>query len=80
MERLLKLYDELFVDSASELPELLFGKGLTRTQRKTLEQRMSVLGSALGGMVLESHFRPALFPPKQMQQIAGELFDALVHL
>jgi len=80
MERLLKLYDTLFQDYARDLPELLFGKGLSRSQRKTLDQRMAVLGSALSGMVLESHFRPSLFPPKQLQQIAGELFDALVHL
>ncbi|HTJ30547.1 MAG TPA: helix-turn-helix domain-containing protein [Acidobacteriaceae bacterium] len=80
IERLLKLYDTLFYDQAKDLPELLFGKGLSRSQRRSLDQRMAVLGSALSGMVLESHFRPSLFPPKQLQKIAGELFDALVHL
>lgn len=78
--RLLKLYDELFSDFTNELLPLLFGKGITRTQRKALEGRMAVLGAALSGMVLESHFRPAIFPPKSLQQLAGELFDALVHI
>lgn len=80
VERLLKLYDELFSDFAKELPELLFGKGLSRTERKTLDQRLTALGGALSGMVLEGHFRPSLLPSKPLQQIAGELFDALVHI
>jgi AcrR family transcriptional regulator len=79
MERLLRLYDDLFSDFAKELPELLFGKGLSRSERRALDQRLSVLGGALSGMVLESHFRPSLLPPRQLQQFAGELFDALVH-
>lgn len=79
-ERLLKLYDELFSDFAKELPELLFGKGLSRAERKLVDQRLAILGAALSGLVLESHFRPTLLPPKQLQQIASELFDALIHI
>jgi AcrR family transcriptional regulator len=79
-ERLLKLYDELFGDFAKDLPSLLFGNGLTRRERKTLDQRLAALGGALSGMTLESHFRPSLLPAKQLQTLVGELFDALVRI
>ena len=79
-ERLLKLYDELFGDSAKELPSLLFGNGLSRTQKETLDRRLAALGGALSGMTLESDFRPSLLPRKQLQRLVGELFDGLVRI
>lgn len=78
--RLLKLYDELFSDTANDLLGLLFGKELARAERKALEKRLAVLGSVLSGMVLESYFRPSILSPKYLQQMAGELFDTLIHI
>lgn len=78
-ERLLKLYDELFSDVAKELPELIFGKGLSKSERNDADRRLAILSGALSGMVLESHFRPSLLPPKQMKRMVGELFDAIIH-
>jgi AcrR family transcriptional regulator len=80
MERLLKHYDELFGDFARDLPSLLFGKGLSRGETKTLDRRLAALGGALSGMTLESHFRPSLLPAKHLKKLVGELFDALVRL
>lgn len=78
-ERLLKLYEKLFSIPAKAFPELLFGKGLPRATRYAIERRFAVLGGALSGMVLESHFRPAYLPSSHLQRMVGELFDALVH-
>ena len=79
-ERLLKLYDELFGDVARDLPSLLFGSGLSRSEKKTLDRRLAALGGALSGMTLESDFRPSLLSAKYLQKLVGELFDALVRL
>jgi AcrR family transcriptional regulator len=78
-ERLLKLYEKLFSGPAKEFPELLFGKGLPKATRNAVERRFAVLGGALSGMVLESHFRPSHLPPSHLKRMVGELFDALVH-
>lgn len=77
-ERLLTLYDELFGDFAKDLPFLLFGNGLSKRERETLDRRLAALGGALSGMTLESHFRPSLLPAKHLQKLVGELFDAFV--
>jgi AcrR family transcriptional regulator len=79
-ERLQKLYDDLFGDFARDLPPLLFGDGLSRRERETLDRRLAALGGALSGITLESHFRPSLLPEKHLQKLIGELFDALVRV
>jgi hypothetical protein len=61
------------------LPELIFGKGLSKSERNDADRRLAILSGALSGMVLESHFRPSLLPPKQMKRMVGELFDAIIH-
>lgn len=76
---LLKLYDELFSDVAKELPELIFGTGLSKSERNDADRRLAILSGALSGIVLESHFRPSLLPPQQMKRMVGELFDAIIH-
>jgi AcrR family transcriptional regulator len=78
-EKLLSLYEALFKEDGKDFVEILFEKGLTKTARNAAERRLAVLGGAISGMVLESHFRPALLPANHLRQLAEELFDALVH-
>jgi AcrR family transcriptional regulator len=79
-EKLLVLYEALFKDATKDFVEMLFGKELTKATRTAVEQRLGVLGAALSGLVLESKFRPHLLPANRLQQLAEELFEALVHL
>jgi AcrR family transcriptional regulator len=78
-QRLLRLYDSLFRGSAKDFVELLFGKNLSKTARIALERRLAVIGSVLSGLVLESHFQPKLLPLNHLQDLAEELFSALIH-
>ena len=78
-KRLLKLYNELFGDVARDFPSLLFGSGLSRKERTTVDRGLAALGGALRGMILEGHFRPSLLPTKHLRKLVGELFDAFVH-
>jgi AcrR family transcriptional regulator len=78
-EKLLNLYEALFKDPSKDFIELLFGTGLTKAKHMAADRRLAAFGGALSGIVLESHFRPRLLPPKKLQQLAGELFDALIH-
>ena len=79
-QRLFKLHDEKLGGPARELPELLFGAGLTKAKRNAIDRQFAALGGALSGMVLESHFRPSRLPPAQLRRLIGEVFDALIRI
>ena len=79
-EKLLHLHNSLFVRGEQDLCETLFGKKLNKAQRIAIEQRLAVLSSTLGGMVLECHFRPTLLTSSALKPLAEEIFDALLHL
>ncbi len=78
-EKMLDLYNSLFMGINADLLEVLFGKKLSKTARTAMEQRLAVLGGALNGLILERHFRPALLDPSHLQPLAEEIFDALIH-
>jgi AcrR family transcriptional regulator len=78
-EKLLNLYEALFKDATSNFVELLFGNGLTKVERIAAERRLAILGGAISGVILESHFRPALLPAKHLRHLIEELFDRLIH-
>jgi AcrR family transcriptional regulator len=78
-EKLQHLYQFVLKSSGKDLVELLFGKGLSRAARSAVERRLSVVGAALSALILESHFRPELFPDNQLKTIAEELIDSLLH-
>lgn len=78
-QRLLQLYNSLFRNSAQDFVELLFGEGLSPAARADMERRLAVIGNVLGGLILESHFQPALLPVHHLQKLAEELFTALIH-
>ena len=78
-EKLVLLYEALFKDAAADFVGLLFGKGLTKAARSAVERRLAILGGAISGVVLESHFRPTLLPAKHLKQLIEELFDALIY-
>ena len=78
-EKLKHLYQFVLKAAGKDLVELLFGKGLSRAARSAVERRLSVVGAALSALILESHFRPDLFPDNQLKTIAEELIDSLLH-
>jgi AcrR family transcriptional regulator len=78
-EKLLHLYESLFEHAGKDFVEVLFGRGLSKATRTLLERRLAMMSGALSGLVLESHFRPALLPPRHLQQLTEEMFDALIH-
>ena len=78
-ERLLKLYEALFKRTTKDFGELLFGKELTKAARRAVDRRLAVFAGALSGIILESHFRPALLPSNHLQPLIEELFEALIH-
>jgi AcrR family transcriptional regulator len=78
-ERLLKLYEALFKRTTKDFGELLFGKELTKAARRAVDRRLAVFAGALSGIILESHFRPALLPSNHLQPLIKELFEALIH-
>jgi hypothetical protein len=77
-DKLLDLYNALFMGTDGDLLEVLFGKRLTKTARTAIEKRLAVMGGALSALILERHFRPALIGPKDLQQFADEIIDALL--
>jgi hypothetical protein len=68
----------LFKRSGKDFVEVLFGKSLNNAAGTAVERRPAVMGAAMSGLVLESHFRPALLPTNYLQQLAEELFEALI--
>jgi AcrR family transcriptional regulator len=79
-DKLLSMYEGLFQHPSRDFIELLFGKGLTKSQRTSLDRRLALLGGAIGGVVLESHLRPQLLPLKQLGELVEELFEAMIHI
>jgi len=79
-ERLQNLLEAMFEDAAKDFVETLFGKKLVKAARSGVERRLAILGGALSGVVLESHFRPALLPANHLKELTEELFDALIHI
>jgi AcrR family transcriptional regulator len=77
-DKMLNLYNALFMGTDGDLLEVLFGKKQTKATRTTIEKRLAVMGGALSALILERHFRPALLGPKDLQQFAEEIFDALL--
>ena len=77
-DKLLDLYNAIFMGTDGDLLEVLFGKKQTKATRTTIEKRLAVMGGALSALILERHFRPALLGPKDLQQFAEEIFDALL--
>ena len=77
-DKLLDIYNALFIGTDGDLLEVLFGKRLTKTARTAIEKRLAVMGGALSALILERHFRPALIGPKDLQQFADEIIDALL--
>jgi AcrR family transcriptional regulator len=77
-DKMLNLYNALFMGTDGDLLEVLFGKRLSKTARTAIEKRLAVMDGALSALILERHFRPALFGPKDLQQFAEEIFDALL--
>lgn len=79
-ERLMHFYDQIGASSGRDFIELLFGPALDKKQRAAAERRLSILGAIISAANLESHFRPKLLPPHQLQAVLDELYEALVRL
>jgi AcrR family transcriptional regulator len=77
-EKLVKLYEALLKDAGKDLVEALFGKDLSKGSRTEAERRLAVISGALSGLVLESHFRPALLPAKHLREMTLKLIEALI--
>jgi AcrR family transcriptional regulator len=77
-EKLLSDYESLSARSPSGLTELLFGKNLSKPARAAIQRRMAVLGGTFSSLVLESRFRPDLFPPGKLEPFADEIFEVLI--
>jgi AcrR family transcriptional regulator len=79
-KKLQHLYKLLENASGNNFIELLFGKGLAKSTRAAAECRLSAIGAALSALVLESHFRPELFPENQLKSVTEELIESLLHI
>ena len=77
-EKLLLHYESFALQPRSSLIDLLFGENLSKLARAAIQRRMAVLGSAFSSLVLESRFRPDLFPPGKLEPFADEIFELLV--
>jgi AcrR family transcriptional regulator len=77
-DKLLKMYEKLFEPPGKHFIELLFGKGLSKAKHASLERQLGLFGGAVGGVILESHFRPAILPNQHLREFVEELFDAIV--
>jgi len=77
-EKLLKRNDSFSAQSGTGVMEVLFGKGLNKSALAAIERRLAILGSVFSGLVLESRFRPDLFPPGKLEPFADEIFDLLI--
>jgi AcrR family transcriptional regulator len=77
-QKLLEMYERLFHDPGRDFIELLFGTGLTKSERKSMDRRLAVFGGAINGVVLESLFRPHLLPLNHLRALIEELFEAMI--
>ena len=50
------------------------------TERWQAERRLAIISGALSGLVLESHFRPALLPAKSLRDMTLKLIDSLIEV
>jgi AcrR family transcriptional regulator len=78
-KRLQHMYELLFKSTAKDFIELLFGCELNKAARAAVERRLAIMGAVLSAVVLESHFRPKLFPKQHLQAVLEELYAALIH-
>ena len=79
-DRLLALYRNVFEGSEKDFVGLLFGENVPKSSQVGLRRRLAAMGGALEGLMLESQFQAGLLSKLQMEQLAEELFDALVHI
>jgi AcrR family transcriptional regulator len=79
-EKLQHLYELMFKSSGLDFIELLFGSDLDKTVRAAVERRLAMMGAILSAVILESHFRPKLFPKRQLEGVLEELYEALIHV
>ena len=79
-EKLQHLYELLFDASGNDFIELLFGDALDKASRAAVERRLAIMGAVLSAVILESHFRPKLFPRRQLEGVLEELYEALIHV
>src|SRR5579859_4113339 len=79
-EKLTHLFDQIGATYGREFIELVFGSTLTQKQRAAAERRLSILGATISAANLESHFRPKILSPHQLQAVLEELYDALIHV
>jgi len=78
-EKLENMFDLLFKSSGKDFVVLLFGNTLDKAARSAAERRLAVMGAVLSAVILESHFRPKLLTKQHMQDVLGDLCEALVH-
>jgi len=74
------LYNLIGTSSDRDFTELLFGPGLEKGQRTAAERRLAILGAIISAANLESHFRPKLLSPHQLQAVLDELCESLIRL
>jgi AcrR family transcriptional regulator len=79
-EKLTHLYNLIGTSSDRDFTELLFGPGLEKGQRTAAERRLAILGAIISAANLESHFRPKLLSPHQLQAVLDELCESLIRL
>jgi AcrR family transcriptional regulator len=78
-DRLADMFDLWFKSSGKDFVVSLFGANLDKATRAAAERRLAVMGAILSAVILESHFRPKLLTKQHMQDVVGELCEALIH-
>ena len=78
-EKLENMFDLLFKSSGKDFVVSLFGANLDKAARAAAERRLAVMGAILSAVILESHFRPKLLTKQHVQEVVGELCEALIH-
>ena len=77
-EKLENMFDLLFRSSGKDIVVPLFGNALDKAARAAAERRLAVMGAILSAVILESHFRPKLLTKQYVQDVIGELCEALI--
>lgn len=72
-DKLRHLYDQMTYSSGHDFITLLMGDGIEKEMRVRMERRLSIFGAVLSAVVLESYFRPNLFPEQQLKEIFEDL-------
>ena len=76
-ERLRKAYEMSTPARDGHSLQQAFGK-LTREQRADMGLSLAALGPIVTGLILESHFEPAILTDKALRRLFGRIFDALI--